>query len=531
MQIGGSGLGLPGMKFFLWSFSIDLNTIQSNYMMDVLSSKCLVTGCKDCRPAIVDPQGTGCLSKGKNQFKNSNSVACLSTTTGCSGSISLECGCDLNSCVLSGTTNLCLCPSSALATSKTCNCPVGQSIRWDVCCESSCLTCLRSDPYTCLTCVDKNAVLDKTGCKCSDKFYGTIPLIFDGSCLKCNSDCSTCNQANLCISCIDSNAILHNVIGCVCKESFYNSSSLTFNGACKKCYNECITCNTIFKCLTCIDANAVPDSLIGCVCKAGFYSVTSLVTNGNCKTCHSDCVTCSSQLKCLTCIEKNAFPHSTVGCQCKGGYYNVTSLNVDGNCKACHPNCATCNSDLKCLSCNDANSLIHSSVGCYCKLGYYNLTSIDSNGNCKACYQECSTCDSPLKCILCKDPIASSDTNIGCKCPSYYYYNNTLLTTVGSCKSCHTHCLTCTSGTTCLKCKDPNAIPSTTGCVCAKGFYKSPSIDLSNNNACQPCFSECETCQESPKCLTCIPKILYLGQTLFVIVILDIDLMHGHYQI
>ena len=72
MQVRGDYSAIKVIKFFMWSFIIDTTLIQSNYMEDIITSTCIVTGCSSCFPAIVDTIGIGCLSEEKNEFKNSN---------------------------------------------------------------------------------------------------------------------------------------------------------------------------------------------------------------------------------------------------------------------------------------------------------------------------------------------------------------------------------------------------------------------------------------------------------------------------
>jgi hypothetical protein len=359
MQIGGTFNNLIGSKFFLWTFIIDSENDQSKYISNTATSTCIVSGCTLCSPAIVDRLGTGCLSKEKNEFRDSNKISCPTTTpqTGCSGSTSLVCGCDFQSCVLSGTSSLCECPLEAISSSTTCVCPLGQTIRWDICCESSCLTCLKTDPNSCLTCVDSNAVIDVIGCKCKEKYFVEGQITSVNPCIPCHHDCRICNNIDMCLECIATNSVPHVSKGCVCMEKFFNITSLITVQTFLPCNIDCLTCSSSLFCLTCIDSNAQPYSNGGCSCKAGFFNLTSLTKDGNCQPCHPDCLTCITYSFCLICKAINAIP-SISGCTCKDRFFKESflSLSATNACSACNPECSKCDKFPECLSCIAKNA-------------------------------------------------------------------------------------------------------------------------------------------------------------------------------
>ena len=117
-------------------------------------------------------------------------------------------------------------------------------------CHYSCLTCdiKNSDNY-CDKCHVTRSFNNKTNlCDCRPEFYETRDNFVCADCFPC----ATCEKANTCISCLEQeNMILNVVTGeCMCREGFYgnmimvSNTSLVYNRAqpCLRCSSNCLYC-------------------------------------------------------------------------------------------------------------------------------------------------------------------------------------------------------------------------------------------------------------------------------------------------
>ena len=171
-----------------------------------------------------------------------------------------------------------------------------------------------------------------------------------------------------------------------------------------------------------------------------------------------------------------------ISCNDKYSYINGQCLLTD-----CYSSCATCSikssdsSQQKCLSCKSEYTIFY-------------------NNNClKKCpsktYQEGNTC------VPCKSLCASCNKNGCTSCFSGYYLN----TNTHSCEKCHSKCATCSSGgndtnNNCLTCKNKDEVLDNGSCLteCGEKKYKT------SKNICQPCKSECASCDNGVECKNCI---------------------------
>ena len=357
---------------FVWYFLLtDQITDPTEFISSSSSTNCISSACSGtCSYSIIDPySGTGCVCTEMRKNYNCAGKSCPNSSTGCSGSTSLTCNCDIKSCILSSGTSVCDCPSGYYGITS---CKV---------CSPECSVC--SSQSTCSACKSLNAspTTWTSGCKCNTGYYNTTLLIASDSCIACNDNCKVCKDIKLCKSCIDSNAYTLSTQGCQCKTGFYNTTQLTFDGSCISCDSNCKTCDQANICLTCKDSNSIPDAVSGCVCITGYYSTSSPSWNGACVLCSSNCITCSSSTTCTLCKDANSSPVSP-GCKCNQGYYNITALNSDGTCLSCKSDCKTCDSPSSCLTCIADHAVVGSDGNCKCDTGYYGVALLTTQGSC-----------------------------------------------------------------------------------------------------------------------------------------------------
>ena len=385
-------------------------------------------------------------------------------------------------------------------------------------CYSECVTCTQS--LLCSTCISSNSSPSSVaGCACDPGYWGVSPLTSLSSCSLCYTDCATCSQSLLCLTCTSLNAHPDSVQGCVCNDGYYNSASASASPpVCSLCYSECATCDDPSICLTCTSQNAQPDPVQGCQCNTGFLGTHPLVTSAACYRCQIDCSSCSQSLGCIKCQDSNASPNSSVatGCKCNQGFYQFSTGPL--HCNNCPESCITCTNSTMCTICNVTysnptqlgtcvcpdNSNI-SNYQCVCGDGYYlEYDSTDLVYVCMPCHKACSTCiDGGTHCTVCKTPLEFDTSNSCSICPSGTYFSDY------SCLNCSIDCTTCSAYNFCITCSDSlKQVNSTGSCniFC-------PSGEILVDNWCYPCISLCETCSTKTTCDQCVSNaILANGQ-------------------
>ena len=336
--------------------------------------------------------------------------------------------------------------------------------------------------------------------------------------MPCYVECMTCNQTNLCLTCMYLNAIPDTNQGCVCNHGYYNTSTMVHRGYCIPCFNECATCNKSNTCLTCIALNSSPNNITntGCLCNNGYYSTNALTLSTSCLKCFQECSSCNEANICLTCISLNSSPDSSQGCKCDTGYGGIAPLTSTDSCILCNSECSTCNQANICLNCNDPNASPNLISGCTCNPGYWgNLAMGKFDNLCNLCYWECSTCNDPILCLTCTDINASRNSVQGCDCNDGFY-KHWLSSNNYSCIACENDCLTCNTSSICFTCKSLNsyALP-TGGCKCYGGFYNISALtslnscikcELNSNNTNCYCDNSCYDCIGTRyfDCFSCI---------------------------
>ena len=389
--------------------------------------------------------------------------------------------------------------------SSSISCVSGYELTDGVCkkCESNCLTCYEGKCTSCYegyylneTCVKcQHGCLDciQNECLyCSSGFFK-----YNGNCILCPSECSTCLNETICTSCkigfylSDSqcSSCADYVYACAdadtslkCIQKYYLD-----NSDCSKCVDEecgwcsgtggCYECVegsylNSYECFSCVDLNCAVCNQTDCFeCLNGFY-----LYSGECKSCSTGCSSCQGTDSCEV---------------CENGYY----LNDGASCVECPENCGFCNS-FQCIQCEsgyiiDANGIckICNSQKCLCSDGYYN----SGDYQCEPCPFECKTCSNSTFCQTCRDGfllnnkgICSECDYLNCKlcdndqcltCNDGYFMRN------NECQPCSSYCRSCTSTTNCLE--------------CSTGFY------LLEAGTCLSCPSHCSSCT-SQSCLSCI---------------------------
>ena len=432
-----------------------------------ISPLTLSTSCLPCNSNCINCTASGCIS-----CKASNASVAVN-------------GCKCNT----GFYN-----TSALNSSTSC-----------IPCYSECATCNQANK--CLTCIANNSTPNLStgiGCKCNDGYYGIAPLLSQGSCMKCSSECTLCNSSGACLNCTAQNAVPSANNGCSCSARYYGISPLNTSSSCTACYKDCATCSQANLCLTCLALNSTPNSIIGCQCNAGYYNITPLTTSSSCINCNSDCKACTQADLCTICIASSALPSKTKGCTCISGYYsNSTSLSLSNSCIPCYIECATCNNSLICMTCISQNAQPSSIKGCSCNNGYGGNPPLALSYSCSQCYNECGTCTSINICQTCISLNAIPSKTLGCVCNTGYY-NISALTSNTSCIQCSSQCKSCNQ-TSCIQCIAMNSLPNITAtqtCSCINGYF--PNGALTTTSSCISCYPECATCNQSSICLTCI---------------------------
>ena len=285
---------------FLWYAAILNDTTSYSSYMTSSSSGCLTgagTCTVPCSPGFVDPYaGTGCVSLSSSTTADAGGLVCPSSTTGCSGTISLVCSCSTNACYVINSIIACLaCGLQDYSSGSTC-----------LPCVAPCSGCI--DAVTCLSCVAANAAPSAGGgCQCNAGFYGTTPLITAAACSACYLECTTCTQGSLCQSCVASNASPNSSQGCTCNAGYYGVPPLNTTTACLACGPQCATCSSLDLCTSCISLNSSALPTGECICDPGFINTTALTSFNSCISfsnfCDPSCISCTGAFnyQCTNC--------------------------------------------------------------------------------------------------------------------------------------------------------------------------------------------------------------------------------------
>ncbi|ELP85520.1 protein kinase domain containing protein, partial [Entamoeba invadens IP1] len=209
---------------------------------------------------------------------------------------------------------------------------------------------------------DRCQIKSSKGCiSCLDGYYLT-----NGSCNKCENNCTTCFNSTHCLSCRPELEFLNkdntcertedffkkckkempNMIGCaLCQEGYYREKS------------DCVTCDST--CAVCKDLNS-------CItCKLNYFLIPS------------EMLTCQSYSGLVGCADKTQF-----GCErCEGGYYLDSYIP---RCKTCIENCTKCIDQYSCEVCQKDNIYVNNKCVHYT---HFMFCIAAFNGECLKCSQ------------------------------------------------------------------------------------------------------------------------------------------------
>ena len=151
-------------------------------------------------------------------------------------------------------------------------------------------------------CTNEIGCLDELDCE-----FPSIEFIGDKRYCKCFPECDSCISYLKCKSCLDPNAEPTDPSGCICQDGYYNLTELgSANNSCIICHEDCSTCEQADKCLTCKVLHSSPSN-IGCECNEKTFSYISGDEEVR-KDCLFDCKTCTNETECLTCVYSGAIP-------------------------------------------------------------------------------------------------------------------------------------------------------------------------------------------------------------------------------
>lgn len=229
-------------------------------------------------------------------------------------------------------------------------------------------------------------------------------------------------------------------------------------------------------------------------CPANTYKKTVTVrgvAQNTCETCDPNCVLCSDS-KCVRCDTNFFLLQGTCVKDCSLGFFKNPYTN---NCDKCGDNCRSCDP-------NGSNLL---DGFCYkqCLVGY---RANNQTNTCEPCQTNCQNCDDDR--TSCKNCLSGFVQKINSQTGKYTCENgcpdgNVMIN--GACRT--DNCQQCSNNdpTICKVCKtgffrkNGVCVPS-----CGTGFYSAPQT-----SDCLPCSTNCDTCNDSNKCLNCVkPKLL-----------------------
>lgn len=309
-----------------------------------------------------------------------------------------------------------------------------------------------------------------------------------------------------------------------CPPTYYPSATPT--PTCQNCSGNCSTCIDADNCITCKADTYLwfGETVCSGDCPDGQYHPANV---SKCKMCSSFCKTCSfAPTNCTSCTSVGGVAYFLDSYSCRplcplGKYGNLT----DFTCTACADGCASCfdSTNTSCYSCKQ-----FSSTNYYLEYGEFNCLTTCPDGQyanassfrCLLCSANCLTCvNSSSNCLTCG--FSSIGVNLylsGNKCvatcPQGQWGNSTNYT----CDDCTGGCLACTgpSLSECTLCGNYSNSTyykhiSATICntTCPDGQFISASIP----HFCQLCSSICVTCSEvADNCTssTCAANYFYL---------------------
>lgn len=423
-------------------------------------------------------------------------------------------------------------------------------------CHEACSECRGPGQQECLSCSDPAALLKDGGCvsHCGAGFYSQ-----DAVCYACDPSCASCFPDNpKCMSCMAGTALHHGKCIPHCPTHNY----LDAHGRCRACHSSCASCwgPSVSQCSLCPGGLLLHQGQCVEACGEGLYA-----QDNTCHNCHPSCRSCVGPLAsdCLRCLkpEESLQPQSaqmqhgvcTAGCgahsflddtqtcrECDASCWRCTGPSAesctscppssslqdgrclpacplgfftqDHQCQACHPSCQTCNgpSQADCVSCPLLATLDSGYCRTNCQDGHF-LNS--ATGECLGCSPDCQRCSADLQtgvgsiCLWCK---VAGDWLLGdhcvSSCPSDHYGWH------GACFRCHPSCDSCSGAgpLSCTTCPPGSVLLPSGLCAprCPLGHYDD------GRRICQPCDSQCLTCDTAATCTACRDptRVLLFGE-------------------
>jgi proprotein convertase subtilisin/kexin type 5 len=323
-----------------------------------------------------------------------------------------------------------------------------------------------SDSYL----IDRNSdILFATACTLPCK--GCVSAVLNSQCTSCYSDPTL--VSNLVI-------LSGNTCRSVCPIGQYEDTNTV---SCVPCSTNCESCQNFNICLSCNNNRYLhlQDCLTDCL--IGFYKYSARCLPCDKTTLH--CESCANSYECLTCEAPYLVYNKVCYLICPALITYANTLTK--TCEACPANCLQCTGDFTLVTCSKcANGYVLDNGGCYVDCVTSGL--VKSNGECVACSTLCGTCSlTTTNCTSCLFPSSNPyHFNFKClsTCPSTFFNDNSTYT----CSKCTPPCEQCKSVSisSCESCLTPYlfAAPVCLS-VCDPGFYKSRYSCVQCTNDCQ----------------------------------------------
>ena len=352
-------------------------------------------------------------------------------------------------------------------------------------CNENCSTC--ENALTCKVCITGFVLYDGDCILTCPVGYNKL----NGVCEKCKVDrCSECasKDVTFCDKCVGDFVLLNNECVENCGKGYYVDS----NNICQKCTDpNCLACSST-SCSDCKDGFFLYDGKCLEKCPSGYTSNSSDVCvkcqQVNCNDCNA-----SNLNKCTDCI-LGYLLNGVCYVSCPNEYYPNGKI-----CSPCFTGCDICSNSNNCSKCISPKKLNNNDCVSTCPDSTYPI-----DGICQPCYDSnCLQCTSDLGiCLSCKSPMVVHETKCVKDCPEGYFSNGT------KCTSCEDNCLECTDSTTCTKCSEKFFLfASDCKEKCPEYTYHT------SDNKCEWCSDseKCEKCcsKDPSKCLKCNSSILY----------------------
>ncbi|KAL4623271.1 extracellular matrix protein FRAS1, partial [Arapaima gigas] len=244
------------------------------------------------------------------------------------------------------------------------HCPSGYFAIHGACkkCHFSCESCSGEDPTSCTTC-PAPMVLTPSGLCAPACPLGHFANM-DRVCQACDSQCLTCEMAEVCTSCRNPAKVL--LFGeCryeSCAHQYYlNSTTRT----CTECDWSCNACKGPLRtdCLQCMEGHVLQDGVCTQSCAAGSY-----LEGDTCLRCDEHCEDCQGPGQCTRCQSPFVTLQGRCLRECGRGFFLDSVLQ---QCSACPADCVECEGSHQCEVCVENTFLKDGLCASGCGHGFY----------------------------------------------------------------------------------------------------------------------------------------------------------------